>query len=192
MNKTQLIKHISIIFNDHPLIFTTGYASRIAFSLYPEAKNHFYMVGSMGMAAAIGRGVASGFRSAKFPVVVDGDGAMLMGLHSLLLEMEAGDKILHIVANDCSYTSTGGQGMPDSVQAISAFARAAGYCFVRDVNADEATLPSTLDSASAAVLEGGSAFLNVYVESGPPPQERISLTLPEVAKRFSNFLHNEL
>ncbi|MGV2876690.1 thiamine pyrophosphate-dependent enzyme [Pantoea vagans] len=192
MNKTQLIKLISMKYNEHPLIFTTGYASRIAFSLYPEAKNHFYMVGSMGMAAAIGRGVASGYKTTKFPVVVDGDGAMLMGLHSLLLELEAGDQILHIIANDCSYTSTGGQMVPESVQSLSAFARAAGYGFVRDMKADEVILRSTFDEASAAVLEGGSAFLNVYVEAGPQPEERISLTLPEVAKRFTDFLQNRM
>jgi len=192
MNKTQLIKLISQNYNDHPLIFTTGYASRIAFSLYPEAQNHFYMVGSMGMAAAIGRGVASGYKTSKFPIVVDGDGAMLMGLHSLLLELEAGDQILHIIANDCSYTSTGGQGVPESVHSLSAFARAAGYGYVRDMKAEEDTLLSTLDEASATVLNGGSAFLNVYVEAGPQPEQRISLTLPEVAKRFSAFLKNRI
>ncbi|WHS97195.1 MAG: Ppyr-DeCO2ase: phosphonopyruvate decarboxylase [Pantoea stewartii] len=78
MNKNELIKMVITKFASHPIIFTTGYASRIAYLLKPEAVNHFYMVGSMGMASAIGRGVASQLSdNSHCPVIVDGEGALL-------------------------------------------------------------------------------------------------------------------
>jgi sulfopyruvate decarboxylase subunit beta len=65
-----------------PVVFTTGYTSREAHYL-ADRPNHFYMTGSMGMAGAIGMGIAA---STYTPVVVvDGDGALLMNLSTLLL-----------------------------------------------------------------------------------------------------------
>lgn len=58
-----------------PVVFTTGYTSREAHHL-ADRPNHFYMTGSMGMAGAIGMGIAT---STYAPVVVvDGDGALLI------------------------------------------------------------------------------------------------------------------
>lgn len=189
MNKTELIAEIVARFEQHPIIFTTGYASRIAFALRPAATNHFYMVGSMGMASAVGRGVARGLGAGfRHPVIVDGDGAMLMGLHCLLLERETDSAILHIVANDSSYSSTGGQHVPSSVDAICDLARAARYGFVTELQTSVTTFAETLPAAVAAVSGGSSALLNCHVQPGPDPLGRIGLPLPDIARQFQAFV----
>ncbi|MGN8276081.1 thiamine pyrophosphate-dependent enzyme [Pseudomonas sp. SMV71] len=189
MNKTELIAEIVTRFEGHPIIFTTGYASRIAFALRPASTNHFYMVGSMGMASAIGRGVVRGLGSgSRHPVIVDGDGAMLMGLHCLLLEQETASAILHIVANDSSYASTGGQDIPPSVDSICDLARAAGYGFVTELKTSATTFAEALPVAAAAISGGSSALLNCRVQPGPDPVGRIGLSLPDIARQFQAFV----
>ncbi|WP_397458493.1 thiamine pyrophosphate-dependent enzyme [Pseudomonas asplenii] len=189
MNKTELIELIVTHFEEHPIIFTTGYASRIAFELRPTATNHFYMVGSMGMASALGRGVATRLgTNARFAVIVDGDGAMLMGLHCLLLEQEVPSAILHIVANDSSYASTGGQQAPASVGNLCSLACAAGYGFVKELKAPGTSFAETLSSAVPIVMNGNSAFINCHVEPGPAPVGRINLALADIATQFKAFI----
>lgn len=189
MNKTELITEVVARFEEHPIIFTTGYASRIAFTLRPAAANHFYMVGSMGMASAVGRGVARRLGAgSRHPVIVDGDGAMLMGLHCLLLEHETDSAILHIIANDSGYSSTGGQDVPSSVDAICDLARAARYGFVTELQTSAAMFAETLPAAVATVSSGRSALLNCHVQPGPDPLGRIGLPLPDVARQFQAFI----
>ncbi|WP_411969197.1 thiamine pyrophosphate-dependent enzyme [Paucibacter sp. B2R-40] len=192
MNKTMLIAEIVSRFENHPIIFTTGYASRIAFGLRPSSPNHFYMLGSMGMASAVGRGVASRLgTSARYPVIVDGDGAVLMGLHCLLLEREAPSAILHIVANDSTYASTGGQQVPASIDAICDLARAAGYGFVKELHMASSTFAESLPAAVSAVLGGNSALLNCHVDPGPSPLVRVDLPLPDIAMQFKAFVDDQ-
>ena len=187
MNKTELIAHIVSTFATHPIVFTTGYAARIGFCLRPIATNHFYMVGSMGMASAIGRGLASALGAgSRYPVVIDGDGAVLMGIHGLLLEDESGGGILHIIANDAAYTSTGAQAVPSSVGRICNIARAAGYDYVKEIG-QLAELKESLASADPLVRQGGSAFLNCHITAGPDPFGRIDVPLVDVASRFRGF-----
>jgi phosphonopyruvate decarboxylase len=69
------------IFKKHPDAFfvaSTGYISRAVFELFPNNENIFYMQGSMGMAPAIGLGLA--LESDKNIVVISGDGSLLMHL----------------------------------------------------------------------------------------------------------------
>ena len=69
------------IFNKHGkeaiYITSTGYISREVYGLYPE-NNTFYMQGSMGLAPAIGLGIA--MYTDKEVVVIHGDGSHLMHL----------------------------------------------------------------------------------------------------------------
>ncbi len=61
-----------------PLIHANGYICRESFSLGDRPQN-FYMIGSMGLAPAIGLGLA--LARPRAPVVVaDGDGNLLMNL----------------------------------------------------------------------------------------------------------------
>jgi phosphonopyruvate decarboxylase len=69
------------IFKNHPdsfFIVSTGYISRAVFELFPDNENIFYMQGSMGIAPAIGLGLAS--QTDQDIVVISGDGSLLMHL----------------------------------------------------------------------------------------------------------------
>jgi sulfopyruvate decarboxylase subunit beta len=57
MSKTEVIRAVIDVAEAAPIVFTTGYASRIAHAIAPRP-SHFYMTGSMGLAAPIAAGVA--------------------------------------------------------------------------------------------------------------------------------------
>lgn len=187
MRKHEVVDLVIGSYPEIPLIFTTGFASRYAYGASPLSPNHFYMMGSMGCASALARGVAAGWSGAGKPVVVDGDGAFLMGAQSLLLELETpGTDIVHVVANDQAYASTGAQPIPRSVDVISELALAAGY--------GSSTTLSDVDDLRSALSRGqeepGSHLLNVMVTSGAPPASRVDRPCGDIARGFETFIGN--
>src|SRR6478752_2745427 len=105
MNKIQCLQAIIDKTAEVPVVFTTGYTCRDAYTI-EDRDNHFYMVGSMGMASAIGIGLA--LDQEQPVVVVDGDGALLMNPSNLFLSVSLKLKnLIHIVLDNGSYESTG-------------------------------------------------------------------------------------
>ena len=89
-------------------VFTTGFISRTGYKLCKDEYVAFYMQGSMGMAPAIGLGIA--LSTDKDVVVVNGDGALLMSLGTThTLREYAPDNFYHYVLNNNSYESVGEQ-----------------------------------------------------------------------------------
>jgi sulfopyruvate decarboxylase subunit beta len=107
-------------------VFTTGYCSRIAASLSSH-RQHFYMTGSMGLAAAIAAGAAASLRGPA--IAVDGDGSVLMNLGVLASAPAAlGEgRLLHLVLDDGVYASTGGQPSGSLSVDLCQVALSAGY-----------------------------------------------------------------
>ena len=109
---------IQSILNRHGLdavyIFTTGYISRTGYKLRSKYKA-FYMQGSMGLAPAIGLGMALFCK--KDIVVINGDGALLMSLgtthmidkYVLNIAGVSCDNLFHYVLDNGCYESVGGQ-----------------------------------------------------------------------------------
>lgn len=102
---------IKDIFNNHGFtaiyIVSTGFISRAVYNLYPK-NNVFYMKGSMGLAPAIGLGLA--LSTDKIIVVIHGDGSHLMHLGLTHTIRDANLKNLFIyILNNGSYESVGGQ-----------------------------------------------------------------------------------
>ncbi|MER5539948.1 thiamine pyrophosphate-dependent enzyme [Streptomyces mirabilis] len=125
VNKTSAIRAVIRETVEQPIIFTTGYSSRIAVSI-SDRPNHFYMTGSMGLAASIGAGLA--LASGLSTVVIDGDGSLAMNPGCLLTvgSMPA-IPLLHIVLDDGLYESTGGQAVPTDGVNFAALAKSSGY-----------------------------------------------------------------
>ena len=71
-SRAQAMAAILELLSDEPVIICNGFPSREAFKI-ADRPTHFYMIGSMGVAAAIGLGVALS-KPAKRVVVFDGDG----------------------------------------------------------------------------------------------------------------------
>lgn len=184
MNKTEAISAVIAATRDEPIVFTTGFSCRIAHDIADRA-NHFYMTGSMGLAAAIGTGIA--LHSARPVVVVDGDGSLSMN-PSCLLTVGAlpALPLLHLLLDDNSYESTGGQDVPSEHIDFCGLARAAGYPTVS--HADNA------QDFGEALESGLTCSTPVFVhcrltspgESPPPP--RIGLGLDRIHRRFSDHL----
>ena len=111
---------------DHPVIICNGFPSREAHKI-ADRPTHFYMIGSMGEAAAIGLGVALSKPNKKV-VVLDGDGNVLMGMGTLATVAALKPKnFVHVVLDNEVYGTTGNQPTVSNVVRLEQVAKAAGY-----------------------------------------------------------------
>ncbi len=91
------------------LIFaTTGKTGRELYEI-EDAPNNFYMVGSMGCVSPLALGLAL-TRKDKKVIAIDGDGSILMRLGALTTNAYySPSNMLHLILDNNSYDSTGGQ-----------------------------------------------------------------------------------
>ncbi|MGW3123458.1 thiamine pyrophosphate-dependent enzyme [Streptomyces sp. NPDC001107] len=184
MNKKDAISTVIRATSEEPIIFTTGFSCRIARSI-ADRDNHFYMTGSMGLAADIGIGVA--LHSRLPVVVVDGDGSLAMNPSCLLTAGSLPDlHLLHLLLDDRSYESTGGQNVPCEHVDFSALAQAAGYAKVEHVD----NVGDFEDALTSSLTCSSPVFIHCALTSPgtTPPPPRIDMELDEVHHRFSSHL----
>jgi thiamine pyrophosphate-dependent acetolactate synthase large subunit-like protein len=110
----------SIVVLANGLISREGYAAR-------HRERNFYMLGSMGLAGAISLGIALARPDAP-SVVLDGDGNLLMGM-SVLPMVGAWQPrcFLHVVLDNGTYGSTGGQPSVSEAADFCGLALNSGY-----------------------------------------------------------------
>ena len=124
----------------------------------------FYMIGSMGLAASIGLGLALA-QPGRRVLVLDGDGNVLMNpgaLASIAAARPA--NLLHVCFDNGAHASTGAQPTPSDRVRLEELARAAGYAW-----AGRLDTPQALAAAAPAFLaREGPAFLLVRIGLGPP------------------------
>ncbi|MEX2311625.1 MAG: phosphonopyruvate decarboxylase, partial [Rhodospirillales bacterium] len=107
------------------IIVTTGKSGRELFTI-EDRKQHLYQVGSMGCAAGMGLGVA--LNTEKPVIVVDGDGALMMKMGTLAtIGAYAPGNLVHLVLDNGTYDSTGGQPTVSAGVDFAAAAVASGY-----------------------------------------------------------------
>jgi phosphonopyruvate decarboxylase len=89
-------------------VASTGYVSRAVNAVAGDDYDVFYMQGSMGLAPAIGLGIA--LHTSRDVVVVNGDGSLLMGLGSTHTIRDHGPaNLFHYVLDNGCHESVGGQ-----------------------------------------------------------------------------------
>lgn len=154
MTTQSAIQILLPLLTDEILICTTGYVSRDVCAIKDRPQN-FYMIGSMGLAPAIGLGIASASPGKKV-VIFDGDGALLMGLGILpMIGTLKPKQFLHVVFDNESYASTGYQPTCSRQIALEKLALECGYAPVEKV-----TTPQSLQEiAPALVRVHGTRFL---------------------------------
>nr|WP_237547910.1 phosphonopyruvate decarboxylase [Streptomyces sp. SID5473] len=145
LGRVEVLRAIEPLFAGVAVVSTTGYTSRELFGV-TGSKDHFYMQGSMGHALAFGLGAA--LRSPRLPVVVlDGDGAAIMHMGTLSSVGAARPgNLVHLVFDNGSYESTGGQATTSHATDLAAVARAAGYVSAQVCHTVE-EVTSALDTA---------------------------------------------
>ena len=108
-----------------PIIATTGKTGRELFTLADRAQ-HFYQVGSMGCAGAMGMGVAT--TTGRRTIVLDGDGAALMKLGALAtIGAYQPRGLIHVILDNGVHDSTGGQATVAPAIDFAALAIGCGY-----------------------------------------------------------------
>ncbi len=141
------------------VIAATGYTGRELFAI-ADRPNHFYMVGSMGCAASLGLGLSRARPDLRV-VVVDGDGAALMRMGSFAtVGAYAGPNLVHVVLDNGSHESTGGQATVAATTSFPGVAAACGYTVFGGCGLD------ALAHALASPRSTGPRFVHVPIRRG--------------------------
>lgn len=146
-----------------------------------DRPGQFYMIGSMGLAASIGLGLALAQPSRRV-VVFDGDGNLLMGLGTLAsVAAAAPSNLYHVVFDNAAHGSTGDQRTISDRVPLDRVAGAAGYGRTERLAAGDAIA----DGVARLLDRPGPALLLIEVERGNVPGiGRVELSPVELAARF--------
>lgn len=174
---------LEVVSENAPIIATTGKCGRELFTI-DDRRQHLYQVGSMGCAAGMGLGVA--LNSDKPVVVVDGDGALMMKMGTLATIGAYGPKnLIHIVLDNGTYDSTGGQPTVSPRVEFADAAIAAGYAAGFKCDNVEG-LNSALEESKNVL---GPSLLHMKIKPGSLDNlGRPTVSPAEVARRFQSFL----
>ncbi|MEZ4301514.1 MAG: thiamine pyrophosphate-dependent enzyme [Polyangiaceae bacterium] len=149
------------------------------------AKNRpgtFYMIGSMGLGLSIGLGLALAQPSKKV-IVLDGDGNVLMGMNALASAgSESPKNLWHVVLDNQTHSSTGGQRTISGQVKLEEVARAVGYRAAHRAD-DVASFGAALDRAFAE--EGPSMVLGTVASGNIKGIARVEPSPPELAAIFA-------
>lgn len=163
---------------DCPIVSANGFISRDLFDVCDRESN-FYMIGSMGLASSIGVGIA--LKNPKRRVFVfDGDGNILMNLGSLVTIGSLKPRnLVHVVFDNGSHESTGGQPTNSSKISIESMAKDARY------KTFSAGSRSSLHSVMRRIRRiQGPIFILVRISASQEKSRRISWTPRAIRDRF--------
>ncbi|MBP5276750.1 MAG: phosphonopyruvate decarboxylase [Lachnospiraceae bacterium] len=138
MLREEIIRHITAVSEDDPIVSTTGKASRELFEIR-EANNQphkydFLTVGSMGHSSSIALGVALNKPEKKI-WCIDGDGAVLMHMGAMaVIGSNAPSNMIHVVINNGAHETVGGMPTVASNIDLVSIAKACGYKYAVSVD----------------------------------------------------------
>jgi phosphonopyruvate decarboxylase len=168
LNREQALKIVmASTSNLDVLVTTTGFTSREVYELREQAgqdhKREFLTVGSMGHASVIALGIAIA-KPSRQVFTIDGDGAMLMHMGSLATigRSVPCSNFKHVLVNNGSHDSVGGQPTRGFDVDFTTMAKAAGYKHVF-----KAKTSAEIKEAMAKLRAcEGPAMLEIYVNKG--------------------------
>ncbi|MEW6620682.1 MAG: thiamine pyrophosphate-dependent enzyme [bacterium] len=146
------------------------------------------MLGSMGLAASIGIGIAINVPT-KPVIIIEGDGNFLMNPTNMFLAGEYALKnLIHIIIDNNMYKSTGGQKILNSQLNIAHLAQLSNYrkChFITNVEDLEKDIKNAITS-----LNGPYLFHLKITRDINELYPRVDIKLKEMKDRFMKFLCN--
>ena len=175
----RILQHVKA---DDLVLSATGMPSREVF-LAGDRPGNFYMIGSMGLLSSFGLGIAL-LTPQQRVFVLEGDGSALMSLGTLpLIAAERPANLVHIILDNESYESTGGQPSISSSVDLAEVARSCGYKHVVRV--------TDIEGLERALLDVGSRDgpLLIMVKAGIAPVEgipRVSHAPTDIRDRFKS------
>lgn len=176
MERINAIKTVINQLKDELVVCNIGFPSRELYSI-KDSPNHFYMLGSMGMASSIGLGLAMAQK--RKVVVFDGDGSVLMNLGSLvtIYNQAPENLVLVVIDNEC-YGSTGSQCTYASTVNLGKVAESIGFKnSFKFAYSDEIDFKEVLESK-------GPVFVHLKVKAGNADVPIIDMTPEEIITRF--------
>jgi phosphonopyruvate decarboxylase len=131
MGREHALTVLMELFADEDLVVsTTGKTSREVFEIRQQGAheaNDFLCVGGMGHTSSIAMGVALA-RPQRRVIAIDGDGSMLMHMGALpIIGCHSGANLVHVVLNNQSHESVGGQPTVAGKIDIGKIVLASGY-----------------------------------------------------------------
>ena len=194
--KPTRLEALSIIQNlgtNCALLATTGKCGRELYEL-GDKPNQLYMVGSMGCVSALGLGIA--LKSRKKVIAIDGDSALLMRLGTLsgnayYANVANNGNLCHILLDNQSHDSTGGQFNLSPFVDFVAIAKSCGYAVAKE--ARDLSEFSELLGEFVSAKSGGAWFIYLQIAKGSKKDlGRPKITPKQVALRFSAWLNENL
>ncbi|GJM30391.1 MAG: thiamine pyrophosphate enzyme [Cyclobacteriaceae bacterium] len=167
------------------LLATTGKTGRELYEVKDHG-SHLYMVGSMGCISSLGLGLSLS-QPSKHVVVIDGDGSLLMRMGAMpTIGFYQPENLLHVLLDNNSHDSTGGQATVSNRLDFVKMAAAAGYKRV--------IYASTLAAFEQAITEWEKSpaltFLYLKVAKGSKEElGRPSIKPHEVKLRLKQFIN---
>ena len=178
-SRAQAIQALFEMLADQPVIVCNGFPSREAQKIQDRSST-FYMIGSMGVAASIGLGLALA-KPEQRVVVLDGDGNVLMGMGTLATIGALRPKnLIHVVFDNEVYGTTGNQPSYSRVVRLDHVAKAAGYATVERVWERE----DIVYEFKHMLADDGPHFLLIKVNEQIEDADRVAPDPSEITKRF--------
>ena len=180
MIRKEAIRLISKEIGDNVIVSANGYISRDLFEVDDKPTN-FYMIGSMGLASSIGLGLALQ-NPKKMIHVFDGDGNILMNLGSLTTIGKLKPKnFIHIIFDNSSHESTGGQPTSTNKISIDAIAKAVNFKVFKCHS------KNSLDKIFKKIKHiTGPIIILVKINKSKKISKRVSLPPKKIKTRFMN------
>lgn len=185
MRRIEALARIDEAFAGRPLVVTCGATARELASL-AKRPSHLSLLDSMGLAAAVGAGLALAGRGPL--AAIEGDGSLLMGLSTLpTIAYHRPPGLTLIVLDNGQHASAAG--LPSQAERVELAALCRGAGLPTEAVEDEPALTAALAHARAA--DGPSAIV-AAIEPGNEPGIELLLDDPAViAHRFTAFLEGD-
>jgi thiamine pyrophosphate-dependent acetolactate synthase large subunit-like protein len=166
------------------IISANGFISRDLFDTCDRNSN-FYMIGSMGLSSSIGLGLALKNPKKRF-FIFDGDGNILMNLGSLVTAAATKPKnLIHIVFDNSSHESTGGQPTISKKIHIDSLAKTLKYKTYKATTKVE--LVKILDKIKKMK---GPILILIKISKSKTTSKRIDINAVKIKQRFMKSLKN--
>ena len=166
------------------IISANGFISRDLCEVCDRNSN-FYMIGSMGLSSSIGLGLALKNPKKRF-FIFDGDGNILMNLGSLVTTAATKPKnLIHIVFDNSSHESTGGQPTISKKIHIDSLAKTLKYKTYKATTKVE--LVKILDKIKKMK---GPILILIKISKSKTTSKRIDINAVKIKQRFMKSLKN--